>query len=575
MQQAFHDHHGLQCGFCTPGMVMSAVDFANRNPTPTETRFATGWRAISAVVPATRTSSPRPRRSRRDATPREETDRVRTSSGSARRPRRKEDMRFLTGRGNYVADIKLPDMAFGRVPALAACPCGHSTRSIPPRRWPLPGVIAILTGADLVADGIGGLPCGWGITGKDGQPMKEPPHPALAQGKVRHVGDAVAFVVAETLEQASTAAEASRSTTRLLPAVVGVLDALAARRAAAVRRHPGQHLLSTGSSATGRDRGGASPRRRMSPASAWSTIAWSATRWSRAPRSPSTIRGTDHYTLWTTSQFPHIVKLLMGNFVLHIPQHKLRVVAPDVGGGFGVKQFHYAEEAVVTWAAATVGRPIKWVCERSEGFMSDAPWPRPCHRGGARARRERQFLGAAGEDDRQYGRLPLDLRPEHSDQPLRAAARRRLHDPGDLLRGEGGVHQLRAGRCLSRRRPAGGDLRAGAACRRRGEGDGHRPGRDPPAQHDPARSLSVPDAGHDGVRQRRSRAVSTRRWRVADWNGFAARKAESARAASCAASGSPPMSRPAASRRRASPPGSARAAACSRARPCGCIRPAM
>jgi carbon-monoxide dehydrogenase large subunit len=83
-------------------------------------------------------------------------------------------------------------------------------------------------------------------------------------------------------------------------------------------------------------------------------------------------RARDQHTLWSTSQFPHIVKLLMGNFVLNIPQHKLRVVAPDVGGGFGVKQFHYAEEAVVTWASKKVGRPVKWVCERSEGFISDA-----------------------------------------------------------------------------------------------------------------------------------------------------------------------------------------------------------
>ena len=83
-------------------------------------------------------------------------------------------------------------------------------------------------------------------------------------------------------------------------------------------------------------------------------------------------RSRGQHTLYTTSQFPHIVKLLMGNFVLGIPQHKLRVVSPDVGGGFGVKQFHYAEEAVVTWAARRLDRPVKWVCERSEGFVSDA-----------------------------------------------------------------------------------------------------------------------------------------------------------------------------------------------------------
>ena len=79
-----------------------------------------------------------------------------------------------------------------------------------------------------------------------------------------------------------------------------------------------------------------------------------------------------HYTLYTTSQNPHVIRLLMGAFVLGIPEHKLRVVAPDVGGGFGSKIYHYAEEAIVTWAAKKVGRPIKWTAERSESFMSDA-----------------------------------------------------------------------------------------------------------------------------------------------------------------------------------------------------------
>src|SRR6266850_5563571 len=83
-------------------------------------------------------------------------------------------------------------------------------------------------------------------------------------------------------------------------------------------------------------------------------------------------RATGEYTLFTTSQNPHVIRLLMGAFVLQIPEHKLRVVAPDVGGGFGSKIFHYAEEAVVTWAAGKLGRPIKWTAERSESFMSDA-----------------------------------------------------------------------------------------------------------------------------------------------------------------------------------------------------------
>ncbi|HVC61713.1 MAG TPA: xanthine dehydrogenase family protein molybdopterin-binding subunit, partial [Acetobacteraceae bacterium] len=233
------------------------------------------------------------------------------------------------------------------------------------------GVLAVLTGADLAADGVGGIPCGWGITGKDGLPMKEPAHPALAQGKVRHVGDPVAFVVAETPALAKQAAEAVVVDYDTLPAVVGVLDAI----------RPGAPLLfddipenlccdwELG------DR--AATDAAFETAAHVARISLVNNRLAGNPMEPRAAiaefdRATGRTTLWTTSQFPHVVRLLMGNFVLKIPQHKLRVVAPDVGGGFGVKQFHYAEEAVVTWAARRVNRPIKWVSDRSEGFVSDA-----------------------------------------------------------------------------------------------------------------------------------------------------------------------------------------------------------
>ena len=201
--------------------------------------------------------------------------------------------------------------------------------------------------------------------------MKEPPHPALAQGKVRYVGDAVAFVVAETLEQARTAAEAVEVDYEVLPAVVGVLDALKPGAPAVFDDMPDNfccdwELGDKAATDAAFKKAAHVPR-----------ISLVNNRLVGNPMEPRAAigeydRGTGHYTLWTTSQFPHVVRLLMGNFVLNIPQHKLRVVAPDVGGGFGVKQFHYAEEAVVTWAARKVGRPVKWVCERSEGFISDA-----------------------------------------------------------------------------------------------------------------------------------------------------------------------------------------------------------
>ena len=140
-------------------------------------------------------------------------------------PRRKEDLRFLTGRGNYVADIERPGMVFG---VFVRSPHAHARiKSIDTRAaLAIPGVLAVLTGADLKADRVSGLPCGWGIKGKEGQPMNEPAHPALAQDKVRYVGDALAFVVAESIGQARDAAETLSVDYDVLPAVVSPADAL-------------------------------------------------------------------------------------------------------------------------------------------------------------------------------------------------------------------------------------------------------------------------------------------------------------------------------------------------------------
>jgi carbon-monoxide dehydrogenase large subunit len=285
-------------------------------------------------------------------------------------PRRKEDLRFLTGRGNYVADIERPGMVFG---VFVRSPHAHARiKSIDPgAALAMPGVLAVFTGADLKADAVNGLPCGWGIKGKDGQPMKEPPHPALAQDKVRYVGDAVGFVVAESLRQARNAADALVVDYDVLPAVVGLMDALKPDAALVYDDVPNNLCCDW-------DLGNkAATEAAFKNAAHIARINLVNNRLVGNPMEPRAAIAefhpeTGHYTLWSTSQFPHVVRLLMGLFVLNIPQQKLRVVAPDVGGGFGVKQFHYAEEAVVTWACRKVGRPVNWVCERSEGFISDA-----------------------------------------------------------------------------------------------------------------------------------------------------------------------------------------------------------
>ncbi|MFN0301953.1 MAG: xanthine dehydrogenase family protein molybdopterin-binding subunit [Burkholderiales bacterium] len=284
--------------------------------------------------------------------------------------RRKEDMRFLLGRGNYVADMKIQNMTFA---VLARSPHAHARiKAIDASAARTsPGVVAVFTGDDLLADKVGSLPCAWPVTGKGGTATKEPAHPALAQGKVRHVGDPVALVIAETLDEARNAAEALRVEYEVLPAVVGVLDALKAGAPAVFDDIPDNVCVDWEIG----DKAAADAA--FKNAAHIARISLVNNRLAGNPmESRASIGDYDvsrgQHTLWTTSQFPHIAKLLMGNFVLGIPQHKLRVVSPDVGGGFGVKQFLYAEEVLVTWAARKIGRPVKWVCERSEGFVSDA-----------------------------------------------------------------------------------------------------------------------------------------------------------------------------------------------------------
>ena len=234
-----------------------------------------------------------------------------------------------------------------------------------------PGVVRVFVGADMAAENIGGIPCGWQIHNKDGSPMAEPPHPVLAIGKVRHVGDPVAVVIAETKQQAKDAAELIEVDYTDLPAVANLKDAVAT---GASEVHDGvagnicyDWVIGDKSVVDGVFANAARVvkldlvNNRLIPNAMEPRVALGDFDTS-----------SGDYTLYTTSQNPHVIRLLMGAFVLHIPENKLRVVAPDVGGGFGSKIYHYAEEAIVTWAAGKVRRPVKWTCERSESFMSDA-----------------------------------------------------------------------------------------------------------------------------------------------------------------------------------------------------------
>ncbi|HNK18168.1 MAG TPA: xanthine dehydrogenase family protein molybdopterin-binding subunit [Piscinibacter sp.] len=283
--------------------------------------------------------------------------------------RRREDARFLTGAGQYTDDVVLPGQTFGvflRSPFAHARIKGIDTS----KAAQASGVVAIFTGADLAEAKVGGLPCGWLIHSKDGSPMKEPPHPVLAQGKVRHVGDQVALVVAETLLQAKDAAELIEVDYEELPAVIDVTRATT-QGVAVHDEVPDNVCYDWGHG--NKDAVDAA----FKNAAKVSTLEFVNNRLipnAMEPRAANAqyTRHDDSYTLWVANQNPHVERLLMSAFVLGLPESKVRVIAPDVGGGFGSKIFLYAEETALVWASKRVGRPIKWTAERSEAFLTDA-----------------------------------------------------------------------------------------------------------------------------------------------------------------------------------------------------------
>ena len=282
---------------------------------------------------------------------------------------RREDERFLTGAGQYTDDVVMPGQTYA---VFVRSPHAHARigKIDTSRALKAPGVVAIFTGADLAEAKVGGLPCGWLIHSKDGSPMKEPPHPVLAQGKVRHVGDQVALIVAESLNQAKDAAELVEVDYEPLPAVVD--PATADKAPAAVHDEvPNNVCYDWGHG----DK--AATDAAFAKAAHVTKMEFINNRLipnAMEPRAANAVytRHDDSYTLYVASQNPHVERLLMSAFVLGLPESKVRVIAPDVGGGFGSKIFLYPEETALVWATKRVGRPIKWTAERSESFMTDA-----------------------------------------------------------------------------------------------------------------------------------------------------------------------------------------------------------
>jgi carbon-monoxide dehydrogenase large subunit len=282
--------------------------------------------------------------------------------------KRVEDKRFITGKGRYTDDIVLPGMTYAYI---LRSPYAHARiRSIDySAAEAMQGVVTIMTGEEV---GHYGVPCGWQVNFKNGDIMKEPPHPLLVKDKVRHVGDAVAMVVAETRELAQDAAEAIIIDYEVLSAVTDASKAVL----------PGAPLVhddvpnnicfdwEIGNPQAEVDEA-------MASAHHITSLDFVNQRLSPNAMEPRSYIGQydnvyDKYTLYTSTQNPHLIRLLMCAFVLGLPEHKVRVVGPDVGGGFGSKIYHYTEEALVTLASKKIGRPVKWTETRSEAFQTDA-----------------------------------------------------------------------------------------------------------------------------------------------------------------------------------------------------------
>ena len=292
--------------------------------------------------------------------------------------KRVEDKRFITGEGRYVDDIVLPKMTYA---AIVRSPHAHAEiKGIDSSAASsAAGVVAVLTGQEMAPDLIGGLPAGWQVDFKNGDTMKEPPHPPLAVDKVRYVGDAVAVVIAETPAQAVDAAELVDVDYNVLKAIVDVVKAAEPGAPQIFDDVPNNIVFDWGLGDEEKT------DKAMADAHHVTTIEFDNQRLVCNAIEPRCAIGDydgarDHYTLYTTTQNPHVIRLLMCAFVMGLPEHKVRIVSPDVGGGFGSKIPHYAEEVIVVWSSKKVGRPVKWTAERSESFITDThgrdPTPR-------------------------------------------------------------------------------------------------------------------------------------------------------------------------------------------------------
>jgi carbon-monoxide dehydrogenase large subunit len=283
--------------------------------------------------------------------------------------KRVEDNRFLKGEGKYTDDFNMQHQTFA---VYVRSPHAHANLvsvDISAAKA-MDGVITVFTGKDIKDAGIVGSICGWQVDFKNGDTMKEPGHPILAFDKVRHVGDAVALVIAEDLGKAVDAASA-------VEVNYEVLDAIVDPKAAVLDGAPQVHDDVPNNTIFDWELG----NKEETDAAFENAHHITELSYHNQKIVPNAIEpraalahfdsNDDKYTLYTTSQNPHLARLIIAAFVLSIPEHKLRVIAPDVGGGFGSKIFTYNDECGVLWASKQIGRPVKWTADRTEAFLTD------------------------------------------------------------------------------------------------------------------------------------------------------------------------------------------------------------
>ncbi len=285
--------------------------------------------------------------------------------------RRYEDERLLTGKGRYTDDIVLPGMA---IAAVLRAPVAHARiaklDAAPARQ--VPGVLLVLTGEDVTREGLGDMPCLHPLLSRDGKPRYDTPRPVLAVGKARHVGQPVALVVAETLAAARDGAEAIEVEYEELPAVADARAAMAPGAPRLFDHIPGNVVFDWDN-----DMGDAKAvEAAFAKAARIVTLDAINNRVVANSMEPRNAIGdyeaaTDRSILYTSTQGPHLVRGPIAEAILKMPLDKLRVITPNVGGGFGMKAFTYPEQALVVWAARRLRRPVKWQEDRGEGFLSD------------------------------------------------------------------------------------------------------------------------------------------------------------------------------------------------------------